>query len=223
MASERISPLSALLLLPPPPSFNFGPVNEAFQTSVSDVLVKLSESLNGSNGIATLDIALAVPDLLAPANRPRARVFKQLQLYLTSIYTLIGAAAADRDIELDAPGGIDARVLFVDYSPSGGAVSMTRSHFGPTPDLQTLATSDRLWDHVFYPSSEAGKALADAFGSHRSNQSLELQAVSSSSNWAVPGPLLCPEQEERQSEQVGETSNRHPTIRSNISKGCFDA
>lgn len=208
MASESVRPPSALLLLPPPPSFDFGPVKDAFQTSVSDVLVKLSESLNGSNGIASLDIALAVPDLLAPANKPRARVFKQLQHYLTSIYTLIGAEAAARDIELDSPGGIDARVLFVDYSPSACTVSATRSHFGPTLDLQSLATSDRLWDHVFHPSSEAGKMLADTFASYRGNQLSKLRAVSSSSSWVVPSPLLCPEQEERQSGQVRDAVNR---------------
>jgi len=203
--ASNVRPPSALLLLPPPPSFSFGPVQDAFQNSVENVLVKLSESLNGSNEIAPLDIVLAVPDLLAPANKPRARIFKQLQHYLTSIYTLVVVAAATMDIELDSPGGIDARVVFVDYSSSSGAGSTTRSRFGPTLDLQSLATSDRVWDHVFYLSNEAGKALADAFVGHRNNQSSKLQDVPSGCNWTVPDPLLCPEQEERQPVEVGDT------------------
>lgn len=203
--ASNVRPPSALLLLPPPPSFGFGPVQDAFQISVENVLVKLSESLNGSNEIALLDIVLAVPDLLAPANKPRARIFKQLQHYLTSIYTLVVVAAATMDIELDSPGGIDARVVFVDYTSSSGAGSSTRSRFGPTLDLQSLATSDRVWDHVFHLSNEAGKALADAFVGHRNNQSSKLQVVPSGCNWTVPDPLLCPEQEERQPVEVGDT------------------
>lgn len=194
MSSKSARPHSALLLLPPPPSFDFVPINDAFQTTVSDVLVKLSGPLHEFSGIASLDIALAVPDLLAPANKPRARIFKQLQHYLSSIYTLVGAAAATRDIELDSPGGIDVRVVFVDPS------STSRSHFGPTLDLHSLAASDRVWDHVFYPSNEAGKTLADAFDSYRSNQSSRPQAVSNSGEYSVPTPLLCPEQEENPSQ-----------------------
>ncbi|KAJ5681862.1 uncharacterized protein N7477_001802 [Penicillium maclennaniae] len=179
MSSEKSRPYTAVLLLPPPPSFDFNPVKDVFQTSVSDVLVKLSEALHGSHDIVSLDIALAVPGLLSPASKPRARIFKQLQHYLTSIYTL-----------LDSPGGIDARVVFVDHSPS-----TTRSHFGPILDVQSLAISDRQWDHVFYPGNEAGKALADAFVSYRNHEASKLRAVSSSAEWTVPTLLLCPEQD----------------------------
>ncbi|KAJ5300927.1 uncharacterized protein N7443_005929 [Penicillium atrosanguineum] len=203
MSSKNVHPSSALLLLPPPPSFDFGPVKDVFQTSVSDVLVKLSEALHGSNGIASIDIALAVPGLLAPASKPRARIFKQLQHYLTSIYTLVGAAAAALDIELDSPGGIDARVVFVDSSSSA-----IRSHFGPTLDLQSLAASDREWDHVFYPSNEAGKTLADAFVSYRNHQASKLRAVSVNTKWAVPNPLLSPAQEERLSQNDSTSKNQ---------------
>ncbi|KAJ6104540.1 hypothetical protein N7523_010860 [Penicillium sp. IBT 18751x] len=203
MSSEIPRPYTAVLLLPPPPSFDFNPVKDVFQTSVSDVLVKLSEALHGSHDIASLDIALAVPGLLSPASKPRARIFKQLQHYLTSIYTLVGAAAAALDIELDSPGGIDARVVFVDHSPS-----TTRSHFGPILDVQSLAISDRQWDHVFYLGNEAGKALADAFVSYRNHEASKLRAVSSSAEWTVPTILLSPEQDGRLSENESIPKNQ---------------
>ncbi|KAJ5128815.1 hypothetical protein N7526_006981 [Penicillium atrosanguineum] len=194
MSSKNVHPSSALLLLPPPPSFDFGPVKDVFQTSVSDVLVKLSEALHGSNGIASIDIALAQ----APG--------KNLQATTTLSHQHLhsgGAAAAALDIELDSPGGIDARVVFVDSSSSA-----IRSHFGPTLDLQSLAASDREWDHVFYPSNEAGKTLADAFVSYRNHQASKLRAVSVNTKWAVPNPLLSPAQEERLS-QVRDVPNRY--------------
>lgn len=214
MAFESVSPPSALLLLPPPPSFDFVQVKDAFEPSVSDVLGKLSDILNETNRIAFLDIALAVPEILSPANRPRARVFKQLQHYLTSVYTLIGAVSAARDIELDSPGGIDARVIFVDNSQaSSSPISATRSQWGPTVDLLSLATSGRQWDHVFHPNSQAGKTLANSFVSIRgqskgATRSI-IQAVSSGPEWTVPTRLLIPEQEEQPVAAVGNTFNFH--------------
>lgn len=112
MASDLPTSSVALLLLPPPPSFSFRPVKDVFGTPFADVLVKLVKALNGSNSIATLDIVLQIPGLLSPSARPQAKVFAPLQQYLTSIYTLIGAVAAAHNIELDSPGGIDARVVF---------------------------------------------------------------------------------------------------------------
>ncbi|CAI7624413.1 unnamed protein product [Penicillium manginii] len=193
---------SALLLLPPPPAFSFGKVKEVFGPAISDVLLKLSEPIKGSTRIATLDIVLAIPDLQSPSCRPIGKVFAQLQQYLTSIYTLVGATAAARDVELDSPGGIDTRVLFLDPSTAPDALSSQASvgdlGFGPVFGLHSLATSGRRWDHLWYPDIEAGKTLATSFahiiesqvGSHLESS---LQAVSSNSSWVVPDPLLIPE------------------------------
>ncbi|CAI7564130.1 unnamed protein product [Penicillium pancosmium] len=193
---------SALLLLPPPPAFSFEKVKDAFEPAVSDVLTKLSDPIKGSTRIATLDIALAIPDLQSPSCRPIGKVFAQLQQYLTSIYTLVGATAAARDVELDTPGGIDTRVLFLDPSTAADRLSSQASvgdlGFGPVFGLHSLATSGRRWDHLWYPNIESGKTLATSFahslesqvGSHLESS---LQAVSSSSSWTVPDTLLTPE------------------------------
>lgn len=204
MASESADAPSSLLLVPPPDSFDYNTVKEAFELPVSDVLLKLSEAVHGSNRIASVDVALGIPNLLSNRYKPRSRVFKDLQQYLASIYTLIGAVAAVRDIELDAPGGIDARVIFLDYSPPVRAgdphddsFSRTKSQVGPSIDIATLGGSGRRWDHIFYPNNEAGKMLikdfAECFG-HFTNQTREhviarAQAVSCRPYWGLPNHI----------------------------------
>ncbi|KAJ5579848.1 uncharacterized protein N7459_005833 [Penicillium hispanicum] len=200
--ASRISPPAALLLLPPPPSFTFGRIRSAFEASVSDALVRTTETLEGTNRIATLDIALSIPELLSPRLRPRAKFFPQLQHYLTGIYTLVGAVATARDLELDSPGGIDVRVIFLDNISSDSAGSSLSnasfSQFGPILDLQALASSGRAWDYVFYPGHPAGQELADSFlsrtpGPSKNQTASIMQAISSSGDWSVPQPLLVPD------------------------------
>lgn len=199
MASDSTS---ALLLLPPPPAFSFERIQAVFEPTVSDALTKLAEPIRSSNDIATLDIVLAIPDLQSPSCRPIAKVFAQLQQYLTSIYTLVGVVAAARDVELDSPGGIDVRVLFLDPSTSSEAVSSQANvgdlGFGPVFGLHSLATSGRQWDHMWYPDIESGTKLATSFARSLESEAgsqaeSRLHAISSGSSWNVPEPLLVPE------------------------------
>ncbi|KAJ5675534.1 hypothetical protein N7462_008431 [Penicillium macrosclerotiorum] len=192
---SRHSAPAALLLLPPPPAVSLDQVKKVFETPISEALEKLARSVNGPDGIATLDLALELPGLLDPANRPRAKIFAQLQHYLTSIYTLIGAVAAVHEIELDEPGGIDARVLFIDRSLP--APQFPQWEFGPILSLQSLATSGRRWDHVFYLENHSGQTLSRAFfqllndaSSPTQHPTLNVQAITASSNWTVPQHLL---------------------------------
>lgn len=215
MASDSTNPPSALLLLPPPVSFDYDKVKDAFEPPVSDAMIKLSETVKGSHRIASVDIALGVSGLLSRSNKPVSRIFKGLQHYLATIYTLIGAVAAARDIELDSPGGIDARVVFIDYSPPGhpsntSAQTCPRSQFGPSLDIVSLATSGRRWDHVFYPNNGAGKALVNCFVDCVGHDTaLEdrfaavIQPVSSSPDWTVSDSFLQPEAEDNDTVSVG--------------------
>lgn len=193
MASDPPTSAAALLLLPPPPSFAFKSVKDVFERPLADILVKLVKALNGSNSIVTLDIVLQIPDLLSPSTRPQAKVFAPLQHYLTSIYTLVGAVAAAHNIELDSPGGIDARVLFTGDSRSSLSASSGLS-FGPIVDLQSLVTSGRRWNHVFYLNEEAGSKLFQDFTRTSEAQNVHTvingQAISNISNWSIPASLL---------------------------------
>ncbi|CAP93438.1 hypothetical protein E8E15_003248 [Penicillium rubens] len=199
MASDHINSPSALLLLPPPPAFSFAQVKDVFQPSLVDVYTKLSNALSGSNRTAVLDIALAIPDLLSPSCQPRAKVFAQLQHYLTSVYTLVGAVCATQNIELDSPGGIDTRVVFIDASENTSAIQASgSSRFGPILDIRSLANSGRCWDYVFYLSNITGQNLANSFtnsvGSQdRDGRAASMKAIISEPDWTISGRLLIPD------------------------------
>lgn len=208
MASES-KPISALLLLPPSQSFSLGGVKHAFETSVSEVLVKLSKNVKNSNQIAILDVALAIPNLLSSSNKPRAKIFGPLQHYLSSIYTLITTVGATHKVEFDCPGGIDTRVIFIDYPsssssdvPEASPQVTSDSQIGPIIKLQALAAADREWDNVFYLNNRHGRDLADSFVAHLTGPRLRLatdhtasfmQMISCSGDWPVPPSLLVPD------------------------------
>lgn len=234
MASSSINSRSALLLLPSPVSFDYEMVKGTLEPSLSDVMTKLSETVKGSNRIVAVDIALGVSALLSPSNRPNSRIFKGLQHYLANIYTLIGAVAAARDIELDSPGGIDARVVFIDYSPADHRSSMplqsrTRSQFGPLIDMLSLATSGRRWDHVFYPNNDAGKTMFNSFAEcvdHNSTLRDRIVAAatpaSSGQDWAVSDSVLQAEDEDGEHVPVGSSCIRYSNRPiSDMSIGCI--
>lgn len=165
MDLDRIaSPPSALLLLPPPSSASFEQLQEAYRPSIKDACARLPRKLAGVNQIAVLDVALCIPGLLSPSCLPRARVFACLQRLLADVYKLVGIACTEQGIELDVPGGLDVRVVFLDFDP---AVQEKRpiSQHGPILDLQTLASSGRPWDWIYYPENPSGQALATAFKS----------------------------------------------------------
>lgn len=191
---------STLLLLPAPPSVSLGEVKASFEQPLSEVLFKLAQSVKGTEKIATVDIVLAIPGLQSPSNKPQAKIFPQLQRYLASIYTLIAAIATAKEIELDTPGGVDARVVFLDQpasaqkaSPSAGSHQKT----GPILDIQSISTSGRQWDHVFYVGNLAGQVLANSFlqnlpESLRDRFVSRTKAIPGAGDWSVPGSLLIP-------------------------------
>ncbi|KAE8394706.1 hypothetical protein BDV23DRAFT_135346 [Aspergillus alliaceus] len=198
MALDGISSASALLLLPPPPSASFEQCRSVYESILSTSFSKLA-GLNGTNHIAILDIALFLPGLQAPTCQPRAKVFQSLQCLLANIYRLIGIVSVESDIQLDGPGGIDVRVILLDMDsihPSGKS-SLQASQMGPILDLQTLATSARLWDRIYYPDNQVGQNLATAFSSIYSQtkdpNSGPLQSIPGVSNWASAESIVVPE------------------------------
>lgn len=187
--SDSTNP-SALLLLPPPPAFSFAKVKETFGPSFIDVFTKLAQDLDESR-IAVLDIALAIP--ISTDCKPRAKVFAQLQQYLTSVYSLVGAICATHSIELDTPGGIDTRVVFVDHASGNPLPEVSDDpRFGPILGLRSLANSGRRWDHIFHLSNKSGEELVKCFvEAQSSDTTARLQAISTP-DWTIPQPLLIP-------------------------------
>ncbi|KAL5342825.1 hypothetical protein BJX70DRAFT_271162 [Aspergillus crustosus] len=166
MASDRISPPSALLLLPPPPAISFDQFKEVYEATLSTVFTNLLTALNVSTRIASLDIALALPGLHAPACQPSTRAFTSLQRIVEHVYRLVAVICIERNIEMESPGGIDSRVILLDFdSVRQPANSVFVERNGPVVDLQTLASSKRLWHRVFYPDTPVGHDLGTAFSS----------------------------------------------------------
>lgn len=198
-----MNPPSALLLLPTTAEgASFEQLQQAYRPALDAACVKVAQRLGGGSQIAVLDVALCVPGVGSlAASVPRARVFAGLQRLLADMYTLIGLVGTEKGIELDVPGGIDARVVFLDFDPVLGVLERPRNaRHGPIVDLETLAGSGRPWDWVFYPETASGQTLATAFraGCSRSQQSGadRLQAVPGGVERSSPGGPFGPADEQ---------------------------
>lgn len=131
--------------------------------------------------MAVLDIALAIPNVLSFSSQSRARVFPYLQHFLATLYNLVGIICADENIELDVPGGIDSRVIFIDHGPGeSSSEAGIVSRYGPIVDLKSLATSARSWELVYFVDNKSGQNLATAF---RSFSSADMNPVPASCDW----------------------------------------
>ncbi|RAL15984.1 putative pantetheine-phosphate adenylyltransferase [Aspergillus homomorphus CBS 101889] len=182
---------SALLLLPPPPAADFDQFRFAYEAILSTVCSTLHLKLNGTDRVAILDVALSLPGLLAPSCQPRTRAFASLQSILERIYRLIGIVCIEHKIELDMPGGIDARVVLLDYEVSRSVEDRPAvPRDGPIVDLRTLAQSARPWNSIYYPDNQSGQDLAAAFSSlyspvagSKHSDSSSLHAISDAPHW----------------------------------------
>ncbi|KAL2827435.1 hypothetical protein BDW59DRAFT_57570 [Aspergillus cavernicola] len=199
MASDRIPPPLALLLLPPPPSASFDQFRAVYESILATVFTDLLKAINGSNRIASLDIALSLPGLQSPSCQPPTKVFAGLQRIVEHIYRLIGVVCTERNIEMEAPGGIDSRVILLDFDSVRSSKSISKEfglRNGPIVDVKSLASSKRLWGSVFYPDTPAGQELAAAFSSFYTSTKDPnggiLRPVSRTPQWTPGESLVVP-------------------------------
>ncbi|KAL2797891.1 hypothetical protein BJX66DRAFT_71437 [Aspergillus keveii] len=197
MASDRMSTPSALLLLPPPPSINFEQFRTVYEKTLSAAFSNLLKSLNGSNRIASLDIALSLPGLQSAPCQPPARAFASLQRIVEHAYRLIGVVSIERNVEMEAPGGIDSRVILLDFDSVRTSESVHKSSVaaecnGPAIDFKTLASSGRLWDNIFYPDTPVGQDLATAFNKFYTPNGGTFQPLSETAQWTPGENLVVP-------------------------------
>ncbi|OBT51917.1 hypothetical protein VE04_07593 [Pseudogymnoascus sp. 24MN13] len=107
----------SLLLLPPPPqSLDRASLKAAYLPAFTAALADLASAR--VSPIAVLDIAVPWPALRGQAEKPRSHLFRESQHLLAELYSLISLVCAQKGIELDGPGGIDPRVLLVEYDSS---------------------------------------------------------------------------------------------------------
>ncbi|PGH12503.1 hypothetical protein AJ79_04247 [Helicocarpus griseus UAMH5409] len=161
MAAGTPSRHEALLLLPGTPSTTYASLKAAYGPALSVVLAELSTPIKGTSGKAVLDIAIAARGLAAPDSAPRGRAFAHLQQLLASFYRLLGVTSLAHSVDLDGPGGVDARVFFID-DDAGGDSDAIQSITGPIIRLADFAVSGRSWQAAFSLGTREGDVLLDA-------------------------------------------------------------
>lgn len=146
----------ALILLPEVAD----PVTAYTQTlhSAFQYLPKPPQTANPAPNSSTLlvDIALILKHSRSPQQATRSQLFSQSLLQVKRAYEAVLAAA--KDIRLDLPGGVDARVFLLDlFLPETGGESIGGQTFsGPLIDCFTFINSGRSYNRVFVPDSEDG-------------------------------------------------------------------
>lgn len=152
---------SLLILPPPPPSLDRASLKAAYLPAFTAALCELASAR--VSPVAVLDIAVPWPALRGQLEKPRSHLFKEAQHLLAELYSLISIVCAQKNIELDGPGGIDPRVLLVEYDPAqkqsqvGSKPIATTG--GPIIDLQTLALTRRNWNLIFSVDGEQGQSV----------------------------------------------------------------
>ncbi|OJD10744.1 hypothetical protein ACJ73_09710 [Blastomyces percursus] len=168
MASGRDLLHEALLLLPSTSSTSYSSLKAAYSPALSTILAELSSPIKGTSNKAVLDIAIAARGSAAPDSAPRGRSFVYLQQLLASFYRLLGVTSVAQAVELDGPGGVDARVFFLDDSENGNDYnddgdanrSQTwRANLGPIIRLTDFAASGRSWKTIFSLGTAEGDML----------------------------------------------------------------
>ncbi|OBT43281.1 hypothetical protein VE00_06944 [Pseudogymnoascus sp. WSF 3629] len=163
LSPPSFPPTSLLLLPPPPQSLTRASLKAAYHPALTSALSALSSARVSS--IAALDIVVPWPALLGQAEKPRSSLFRESQHLLAELYSLISLVCAQKGIELDGAGGVDPRVLLVEYEPSQTAPSQRGSKpgatagGGPIIDLATLALTRRTWNLIFSVDGEQGQQV----------------------------------------------------------------
>jgi phosphopantetheine adenylyltransferase len=162
---ENTSPPPSLLLLPAPASWDRPSLRTACGPTLSNVLPFVAKSVQDTNYVARLDLAVVLPESIDVKNTPRALLFAQTQTLLRELYTLLCSIAVENGVELDIPGGLDARVFMLEAIREGQSSSQPASdaYSGPLVKVSTLVTARRRYDPVFSVESEQGEHILQSF------------------------------------------------------------
>jgi phosphopantetheine adenylyltransferase len=153
----------ALLLLPPPPALSYSVLKAVYGPAISAALSKVSNGVRGTARSVVLDIAIGTNGLRAPESQPRSKYFERLQSLIAAIYRLIGVLSVAESVELDGPGGVDARLFFLDLDSEDDQNPDKLQYLGPIVGPAELAASRRSWNTVYSVGTEEGDAVLQKF------------------------------------------------------------
>merc|ERR1711939_1223013 len=157
-------PALTLLLLPalqlqlPSPSSSLRP---AYKPTFETLLPKLVQP--GPSTTARLDIALVLsPSYPISSNISRSATYPLLQTLLSQIYSLICSIAAQSNIDLDFPGGLDVRIFLLEPRTDSLSQSLLGKQplSGPIIDFQTFVSStpSRPYTSLYSVEGETGES-----------------------------------------------------------------
>jgi phosphopantetheine adenylyltransferase len=159
-------PLPSLLLLSQPPTAaNAAPLSAAYKPAITATVSAL-KTLSTSTELL---IVLPCPSLHARLQAPRPALYDDAQHLLAAVYSLFASICArlGADVESEAPGSIDARIILLDYNGSSEAFSEDDTFdtliAGPIIDLPTFAATRRRWNIVFSVDGEEGQKLLASY------------------------------------------------------------
>ncbi|EFR05392.1 pantetheine-phosphate adenylyltransferase [Nannizzia gypsea CBS 118893] len=136
----------ALLLLTDTPS-TFAALRETYGHALSTILPALAAASGDGkkdSQPAVLDVAVSVCG--------KGKPFGLLQRFLADFYRLLAAVSVAVSVELDGPGGVDARVFFLELDSQTEPEPGDRCSYGPIVSMKSLIRSNRSWDTVYLPS-----------------------------------------------------------------------
>lgn len=139
----------ALLLLPAVSEWT------AYRETIETLLPKLSAP--GDRSVKQLDVAITL-SLGLRHNVSRTQQYSWYQEVLRDVYSLICQCAARQKIDLDFPGGVDARVFFLNVNDDADAIQEPGKQYlcGPIVDLQTFVAAKRKYTVVYGVEGEKG-------------------------------------------------------------------
>jgi phosphopantetheine adenylyltransferase len=163
--------------------------------------------------VAVLDIVVSCPALYGQLEKPRSQLFKETENLLAQLYSMISVICAQKNIELDSPGGINPRILLVEYEASESLYeeqnppsSILAS--GPIIDFNTFALTRRSWQYIFCVEGEQGQQVFRRYSAIVNAKSPSLRGQIRK----VPGGITMVSKTEPISETPATSSNKHLVV-----------
>ncbi|KAL2427196.1 hypothetical protein ABEF95_010070 [Exophiala dermatitidis] len=179
--------------------------------------------------ISRLDVAIVLsPTYPISPLIPRAAVFRPIQQLLAETYSLICAVAAETDVELDFPGGLDVRLFLLESRIDQLPQQLRGKQFlsGPIVDIQTfgLAASARPYTTIFSIEGEVGEghlgALTTAWQATGNKTAPPVQRLPSGPAMTIP--MINRERTSRSSPPLQEADGPVSTHKAVAVGGTFD-
>jgi phosphopantetheine adenylyltransferase len=164
--SSSNSSLPSLLILPSPPNpVSRSTLKVAYEAPLTSALSDLaSQSLSSP---AILEIVLPCPSFHARLEIPRSQIFKEAEHLVAGIYGLVAAICAQKSIEVDGSGSVDARVILTAYDPTQLPLNdpspLPKIICGPVIDFHTFALTRREWQWIFTVDGERGEDIFNKY------------------------------------------------------------